>query len=169
MIQRGVEHSQRLVFGHVHLIQHAEAAQPGAAADRPLPEHHLAFLQGVRADEGGSVHVDVHGHVPHGAAEHGGQILRQHVLAGGLRPCQQQVLAAQKRRRRALPDLPAVVKALGHGDPGLRLRRHGMRRPEVLYLLQQRRVDALVTQLLPNIHHFAPFLFLMPYYTPAGR
>ena len=169
MIQRGVEHSQRFIFGHVHLIQHTKAAQPGAAADRPLPEHHLAPLQGVRADKGGGVHIDVHGHVPHGAAEYGGQILRQYVLAGGLRPCQQQVLAAQQRRRRALPDLLAVIEALGYGNARRRLRRYGVCRPKVLYLLQQRRVDALVPQLLPNIHNLAPFLLLMPYYTPIGR
>ena len=169
VIQRGVEHRQRLIFGHVHLVQHTEAAQTGAAADRPLPEHHLALLQGVRADKGGGVHVDVHGYVPHGAAEHGGQILRQHVLAGGLRPRQQQVLAAQQRSRRALPDRLAVVEALGYGNARLCLGRYGVRRPKVLYLLQQRRVDALVPQLLPNIHNLAPFLLLMPYYTPTRR
>ena len=39
-------------------------------------------------------------HVPGRTAEGHGQVLRQHVLAGGLAACQQQVFAAEQRRQR---------------------------------------------------------------------
>ena len=153
-----MEHGQSFVLRHIHLVQHAKAAQAGAGADRAFPEHHLAVLQGVRADEGGRVHVDVHGHVPAGATEHGGQVLRQHVLAGGLRAGQQQVLAAQQRGGGALPYLLAIVKVVRRGDAGLGLRRRGVLGTEGLYLLQQGGVNALVPQLFPNIRHDASLL-----------
>ena len=87
-IQRGVEHGQRFVFRHIHLVQNAEAAKSCALAHGAFPEADLASLQRIGADEGRRVHIDVHGDVPHGAAEQGGQILRQHVFAGGLGACQ---------------------------------------------------------------------------------
>ena len=55
-------------------------------------------------------------------AEGGGQALCQDVLAGGLGTDQQQVLAAEQRRRRGLPDLLAVVfEPRLLGEPVLRL------------------------------------------------
>ena len=157
-VQRGMQHRQRLVLRHVHLVQHAEAAQTGALADGALPEHHLAVLQGVRADQGRGVHVHIHGHIPVGTAEHGGKVLRQHVLAGGLGACQQQMLAAQQRRRRALPDLLAVVQKARHGNARLCLRRSGILAAEMTYFIQKRHIDALVLKLFPNIHGLTALL-----------
>ena len=144
VIQRGVQHGQRLVLGHVHLVQHAEAALPGAGADGTLAEHHLSVLQRVRADQRRRVHIDVHGHIPHGTAEHRRQIFRQHVLAGGLGTGQQHMLTAQQRRRRALPYLPAVVEIPRRRHAGGGLLRQRVRRPEAPYFLQQPCVHALV-------------------------
>ena len=108
-VQSGVEDGQGLVLGHVHLVQHPEAPQPGALGDGALPEHHLPVLQGVRPHQGGRVHIHVHGHVPAGPAEGGGQVLGQHVLARGLGAGQQQVLSAQEGGGRPLPDLFSVI------------------------------------------------------------
>ena len=151
-VQGGVEDGQGLIFGHVHLVQHAEASQPGALADGALPEGHLPVLEGVRPDEGGGVHIDIHGHIPGGAAEGGGQILRQHVFARGLRAGQEQVLPAQQGGGRPLPDLLAIVEEAGTGHPSGGLRRGGVGVPEGPDLLQQAGVHPLLLQFLPNIH-----------------
>ena len=129
--------------------QHAAFLLPQRAVERLQLTVEVAALDGVKI---------YHGKRPQAAAHHR---LR--------RPAADAANAAQQRRRRALPDLLAVVEALGYGNARLRLGRYGVCRPKVLYLLQQRRVDALVPQLLPNIHNLAPFLLLMPYYTPTRR
>ena len=159
VIQRGVEHGQRLVFGHVHLVQHAEAAQTGAAAHRPFPKLHLSVLQRIGADERRRIHVHIHGHVPHRTAEHRRQILRQHVFAGSLGTGQEQMLPAQQRSRRALPDLPTVIQVAGLGDALRRLLRRRMRLTEPPDLLQQCRIHAFRLQLLKNVHICASPLF----------
>ena len=151
-VQGGVEDGQGLIFGHIYLVQYAEASQPGALADRALPEGNLSILEGVRSDEGGGVHVDVHGHVPGGAAEGGGQILRQHVFARGLGAGQEQMLPAQQGGGRPLPDLLAIVEEAGTGHPPGGFRRGGVGVPEGPDFLQQAGVHPLLLQFLPNIH-----------------
>ena len=54
--------------------------------------------------------------VPCGAAKGGGQILGQHIFAGGLAAGQQQVFAAEDGRQRLLPHLFAVVGKGRGGD-----------------------------------------------------
>ena len=71
-VQRGVEHRQGLVFRHVDLVQHAEAAELRALVDGPLPQRDFTVVEGVCAQQGGGVGVDVKGYVPAGAGEHGG-------------------------------------------------------------------------------------------------
>lgn len=56
--------------------------------------------------------------VPCGAAKSGGQILGQHIFAGGLAAGQQQVFAAEQGRQCLLPDLPAIIGKAGNGDAG---------------------------------------------------
>ena len=107
-----------LVFGHIDLIQHAEAAALGAAVDRAGPELYLSALEGVHADEGGCVHVDVERDVPRGTPEGGGKVLCQHVLASGLAARQQQILAAEQSGQRLLPHLSAVVDESRGRDAG---------------------------------------------------
>ena len=58
------------------------------------------------------------GDVPCGAAKSGGQILGQHIFAGGLAAGQQQVLAAEQGRQCLLPDLTAIIGKAGNGDTG---------------------------------------------------
>ena len=115
-IQYRVQHRQRLVFGHVDLVQHAEAAALCAAVHRPGTEHHLPARKGIHADEGGGVHVYMKGDVPRGAAKGGGKIFCQHVFAGGLSAGQQQVFAAEDSRQRLFPHLFAVVDKSRGGD-----------------------------------------------------
>ena len=128
-VQRGVEHRQRLVLGHVDLIQHAEAAGLRTLVDGALPQLYGAVFKGVRAQQGGGVCVDVEGHVPAGAAEHGGQVFRQHILASGLGAYQQQVLSAEDGGDGLLPDVLSIIEIPGIGDPapqGLVLLRIGV-------------------------------------------
>ena len=93
-VQHRVQHRQRLVFGHVDLVQHAKAAALCAAVHRPGTEHYLPARKGIHADEGGGVHVYMKGDVPCGAAKGGGKVFSQHVFAGGFAAGQQQVFAA---------------------------------------------------------------------------
>ena len=111
-----MQHRQRLVFGHVDFVQHAEAAALCAAVHRPGTEHHLPARKGIHADEGGGVHVYMKGDVPRGAAKGGGKIFCQHVFAGGFSAGQQQVFAAEDSRQRLLPHLLAVVGKGRGGD-----------------------------------------------------
>ena len=147
-----MEDGQRLVFRHIHLVQDAEAAHPRALAHRAFPEADLAPLQRIGADEGRRIHVDVHGNVPHRAAEQGGQILRQHVFAGGLGACEKQILSAQHRRRGGFPDVFSVVYKSGAWNPAAHFLRHAVGIPEGANLCKQLPVYALSLQLLPNIH-----------------
>ena len=164
-----MEDGQGLIFGHVHLVQHAKAPQPGTLADGALPEGDLSILEGVRSDEGGGIHVDIHGHVPGRAAEGGGQILRQHIFACGLGAGQEQMLPAQQGGGRPLPDLLAVVEKAGTGHPPGSLRRNGVGVPEGLDLLQQAGVHPLLLQFLPNIHQKTLLGAKIPDLRPVGR
>ena len=96
----------------------AEAAALGAAIDRAGAELDLSALEGVHADEGRRVHIDVERDVPRGASEGGGEVFGQHVLAGGLAARQQQVFAAEQGGQRLLPHLSAVVDEGRGGDAG---------------------------------------------------
>ena len=108
-IQHRVEDSQRLVLCHVDLIQHAKAAALSTAVDRAGPEFDGTALKGVHADEGGRVHIHMERDIPCRAAKGGGQILRQHIFAGGLAAGQQQVLAAEQGGQCLLPDIFSIV------------------------------------------------------------
>ena len=113
-----MQDGQRLVFGHVDLVQNAEAAALGAAVDRAGAELDLSALEGVHADEGRRLHIAVERDVPRGASEGGGEVFGQHVLAGGLAARQQQVFAAEQGGQRLLPHLSAVVDEGRGGDAG---------------------------------------------------
>ena len=115
-VQHRVQHRQRLVFGHVDLVQHAEAAALCAAVHRPGTEHHLPARKGIHADQGGGIHVYMKRDVPCGAAKGGGKVFCQHVFAGGLAAGQQQVFAAEDGRQCLLPHLLAVVDKGRGGD-----------------------------------------------------
>ena len=52
-VQHGVEDGQGLVFGHVDLVQYAEAAGLRALVDGALPQRHGAVFKGVRPQQGG--------------------------------------------------------------------------------------------------------------------
>jgi hypothetical protein len=145
-VQRGVEHRQGLVFRHVDLVQHAEAAALRAAQNGALAHGDPAVGKRVRPDEGRGVRVDVKGDVPLRPAEHGGQVLRQDVLAGGLGAHQQQILPGQQRRGRRLPNFAAVVEIPGLGHPILQLRLRRPGRAERPYFLYKRLADALFPQ-----------------------
>ena len=142
-IQRGMEHRQGFVLGHVDLVQHAEAAELRALVDGALPQRHPVVVEGVRPQQGGGVRVDVEGHIPAGTAEGGGQILRQHILTGGLRPHQQQILSAEKGCDRLLPDLSAVIEIPGHRNTAGQLLRRRVFVPEGLYLPDDPGIDPL--------------------------
>ena len=113
-----MQDGQRLVFGHVDLVQNAEAAALGAAVDRAGAELDLSALEGVHADEGRRVHIDVERDVPRGASEGCGEVFGQHILAGGLAARQQQVFAAEQGGQRLFPHLSAVVDEGRGGDAG---------------------------------------------------
>jgi hypothetical protein len=99
------------------------------------------------SDEGGGVRVDIEGDVPARTAEGAGQALGQDVLARGLGTHQQQVLPAQQRRRRGLPDLFSVILVPGlFYEPVLRLGTDAVRRPEGLYTGDYLLVHALAPE-----------------------
>ena len=133
--------------------QDAEAARPRALAHGAFPEADLAPLQRIGADERRRVHVDVHGNVPHRAAEQGGQILRQHVFAGGFSACQQQVFAAEQRRQRLLPHLFAVVGKGRGRDARAQCVRQGMGSAVLLDCFQQSGVYPFLLQSFKEIRH----------------
>ena len=145
-VQRGVEHSQRFVFRHVDLIQHAEAAQFRALVDGALAQGDGAVGKGVRTQQGGGVGVDVEGHIPAGTGEGGGQIFRQDVFAGGLGADQQQVLAAQQGRGRLFPDILAVIEIPGLGNPAGQFSVDGEFGPEGFDFVNDAQADALASQ-----------------------
>lgn len=118
-VQRGMEHGQGFVLGHVDLIQNAETAGLGALINGPLAQGYCAVDKGVGAQKGGRIGIDVERDVPAGAAEHGGQIFGEHVFAGGLGTGQQQILSAQQSSEGFLPDLFSVVEVAGGRDPAL--------------------------------------------------
>ena len=159
VIQRSMQHRQGLVFRHVHLVQHAKAAQSGALAHRPLPELHLSAPEGIGADECRRIHIHIHGHIPNRPAKHRCQVLRQDVFARGLRSRQQQMLPTQQSRRRALPNLPSIVEIPWLGNTLRRLLGRRMCLAKPLDLLQQCRSHAFLLQLLKNIHICASPLF----------
>ena len=160
-----MEHGQRFVFRHIHLVQNAEAAKSRALAHGAFPEADLASLQRIGADEGRRVHIDVHGNVPHGAAEQGGQILRQYVFSGGLGACQKQVLPAQHRRRGGFPDVLAVVYKSGVWNPAAYFLRHAVGVPEGTDFCKQVPVHALSFQFFPNIHDKSLLAALFLYFS----
>ena len=152
VVQCGVENGQSLVFGHVHLVQHTEAAQAGALADGALPECHPAVLEGVGSDKGGGIHIHIHGHIPHRASKDRRQIFSQDIFARGLGAGQEQMLPAQEGRGGTLPDLPAVVEIAGVGDTVRRLGGRRMGVTEMADLIQQSGIDAFGLQFLKDVH-----------------
>ena len=143
-VQHGVEDGQGLVFGHVDLVQHAETAALGTAVDRPGPEGDRPIHKGVHADEGGCIHVHMERDVPCGAAKSGGQILGQHIFAGGLAAGQQQVFAAEQGRQCLLPDLPAIIGKAGSRDAGAQGLGQSVGGAVIFHSAQQVGADALL-------------------------
>lgn len=82
-----------IVFCHIDLVQHAEAAELGALIHRPLAEPHLVGLKGVGADEGGAVCVHMEGNVIGRTAKNPGKGFAEDIFAGGLAAGEQQVFA----------------------------------------------------------------------------
>ena len=152
VVQCGVENGQSFIFSHVHLVKHAEAAQAGTLADGALSERHPAVLQGVGADEGGSIYIHIHGHIPHRASEDRRQVFGQDIFARGLGAGQEQMLPAQEGRGGTLPDLPAVVEIAGVGDTVRRLGGRRMGVTEMADLIQQSGIDAFGLQFLKDVH-----------------
>ena len=141
-VQNGVEDGQCLVLRHVDLVQNAEAPVLGTLVNRPGPETDLPLREGVRPHQTGGVQIHMEGHVPGGAAKDCGQVFRQHVLASGLSPGEEQILSAEQRGDGLLPALPPVVVKLGDGDPLRQL--CGIVCPELSQLLQQFGADPLL-------------------------
>ena len=124
------------------LVQDAEAARLGALGDGALAQDDLAAAEGVGADEGGRVRVQVEGDVPLGTREHGREVLGQDVLPGCLRPDEKKVLSSQERGQGLEPDLLSIIQKVGLRDAAL-VPGHGMRPAESLDLPDQAFVDAL--------------------------
>ncbi len=145
-VQGGVKHRQGLVPGHVDLVQDAEATQPGALADGTGPENHPPVREGVHADEGGSVHADVEGHVPGGTAKDHGQVFREDVFPRCLAAGEQQVFAAQQGGGGVFPNLLAVVIELRRGDSAPERLRQRVTFLERLNAAQERGADSFFLQ-----------------------
>ena len=116
VIQHTVQHRQRLVLRHVDLVEHREAAVFTREVDRPRFEHDPTSIEAVRPDHRRRIHPHMEGHIPHRALKQRRQILAEDVLARRLRPRQQQISPAEKRRDRRLPDLPAIIRTLRRRD-----------------------------------------------------
>ena len=140
-VQRGVEHSQCLVFRHVDLVQDPEAAMLRAEIHRAGTEGHLPVFKGIHADETGGVHVHMKGYIPAWPCKDLGQIFRQHIFTRSLAAGQQQIFPAQEGGNGGFPDLLSVVMVAGLGDPVLQLRRGGIGVPVFPDALQQLLTD----------------------------
>ena len=143
-VQRGVQHGKSLIFGHVDLVEHAEAPVLRAEVDGAGAEGHLSVFKGVHADEPGGIHADVEGNVPRGAAEGLRQIFGQHVLAGRLAAGEQQVLAAQQRGDGGLPDLFPIIMIARLRDAALQRRLGGVLCAVGADAVEQRGADVLL-------------------------
>ena len=141
-----MQHRQGLVFRHVDLVQNPEAAVFRTEVHRTRPEGHLSVFKGVHADEAGGIHIHVEGHIPAGTAEHHGQILRQHIFAGGLAAGQQQVLSAQDSGDGRLPHLFSVIAVPGLWHPALHGRGGGVLGPVGPDAIQQLPADLFLFQ-----------------------
>ena len=123
VIQHTVQHRQRLVLRHVDLVEHREAAVFTREIDRPRLEHNSTPIEAVRPDHRRRIHPHMEGQVPHRALKQRRQVLAEDVLARRFRPRQQQILPAEKRRDRRLPDFPPVVRTLRRRDPRFQILR----------------------------------------------
>ena len=132
------------------------------AIHRSGAELHPSVGKGVHADEGGRVHVHMERDVPRGAAEGGGEVLGQHVLAGGLAARQQQVFAAEQGGQRLLPHLFAVVGKGRGRDAGPQRSVQRMGGTGFLYRRKQGRVHALLPQRLKKFRHCTIHLDALP-------
>ena len=139
-----MEDGQRLVLRHVDLVQNTEAPVLGATADGARPELDLPVGKGVHAHQPRGVQIHMEGDVPGGAAKGCGQIFRQHVLASGLSPGEEQILPTQQCGDGLFPYLTPVVVELGGGHALRQL--CGVVPPEPLQSLQQFRTDSLLFQ-----------------------
>ena len=137
---------QRLVPGHVDLVQDAESAFFRAHAYRSLPEGHFFSVEGVGADQARGVRPYVEGYIPYGTAEKGGQVLAQKVLAGSLRSCQKQIPSREKDSHRFLPDGLSVVEGGYLRDPVRKVRICRISFPEFCGSCQQFFVNAFFFQ-----------------------
>ena len=143
-VQRRVQDRKRLVLRHIDLVQDAEAARLRALGDGPLAQDDLAAAEGVGADQGGRVGVQVEGDVPLRARKHRREVLGQDVFPGGLRADEKNILPGKERRQRLEPDLLSVIEKVGLRDAAL-VPRHGVLPPKGLDLPDQALADALST------------------------
>ena len=109
MVERRVQHGQRLVFRHVDLVEHGKAAVLGAERNRAGAEDDLVTVKGIGAQQIGRVGADVKADVPARTAEGRREIFGKDVFAGGLRPGQQQVFPAQQGRQSRLPHVLTII------------------------------------------------------------
>ena len=98
-------------------------------------------------------------HVPQRPSEQERQILGKHIFAGRLGACQQQILPAQDRSDRLLPDLFAIVEIDRLRDASLHRIPRRMRRAKLCCLLQERLIHTFLPQKLFQISHLS-FLML---------
>ena len=94
---------KHLIFCHVDLVEHAEAAVLCAEVYRPRAEAHLAALEGVHTNEARSIHIHMEGNIPRRTAEDLRKVFRQHVFAGGFSACQQHKTAATAASHTSFP------------------------------------------------------------------
>ncbi len=109
VIEQRMQHGERFVACHIHLIEHAESALHRAFVDRARTEPHLACAERIRPDERCGIRIDVQRDVEDRPAERRREILRQNILPRRLRADQQQMLSRQQGCDGRLEDLPAVV------------------------------------------------------------
>ena len=104
-----MQYGQRLVFRHIDLVEHAEAAVLCAEVYRPRAEAHLAALEGIHTNEARGVHIHMEGNITRRTAEDLRKVFRQHVFARGLAAGEQQILPAQNGGDRRLPHVLSVI------------------------------------------------------------
>ena len=105
-----MKHCKGFVFGHIYLIQDAEASVLCGEGYRTRPEGDLIAVIGVRSYKEGSIHIDMEGNIPYRPHEEGSEVIGEYVFTGGLRPCKEQVLSCEDGGYGLFPGIPAVVK-----------------------------------------------------------
>ena len=145
-VERCMQHGQRLIFCHVDLVKHAEAAVLCAEIYRAGAEADLAAFKRIHADETGCVHVDVERYVPRGAGKGLRKILCQHIFACGLAAGKQQVFSAQNGGDRLFPYVLSVIVIPRLRHTVFKRLRRGILRAERLNAVQKIGAEPLLLQ-----------------------